>query len=70
MFKHGSNVGVVCDRYDVVDSIKACEKARRGQVVMQEIKIHNEQTPLPKQRSKFLSNPKSKAIVADFLFAL
>ena len=23
MFKHGSNVGVVCDRYDVVDSIKA-----------------------------------------------
>ena len=58
MFEYGSNVGVVFDRYDVVgDSIKACERARRGQVVMQEIKIHNDQTPLPKHRSKFLSNP-------------
>ena len=38
--------------------------------MMQEIKIHNEQTPLPKQRSKFFSNPKNKANVADFLFAL
>ena len=54
MFKCGSNVDVVCDRYDVVDSIKACERARRGHVLMQEIQIHNEQTPLPKQRNNFL----------------
>ena len=69
MFKYGSNVDVVCDRYDV-DSIKACERAQRGQVMMQEIKIHNGQTPLPNQRSKFLSNPKNKDNVADFLFSL
>ena len=28
MFKYGSNVAVVCDQYDVVDSIKTCERAR------------------------------------------
>ena len=48
MFKYGSDVDVVGDRYDVVDSIKACARARRGHVMMQEIKTHNEQTPLPK----------------------
>ena len=48
MFKYGSNVGVVCDQYDVVDSIEAYGRARRGQVVSQEIKIHNEQAALPK----------------------
>ena len=34
---------------------------------MQETKVHNEQTPPPKQRSKFLLNPKSKASVAVYL---
>ena len=38
--------------------------------MMQEIKIHNEQTPRPKQRSKFFSYLRNKADVADFLFAL
>ena len=69
MFKYGSNADVVCDRYDVVDSINACERARKVQALMQEMKIHNEQMPLPKQRSKFLSNLKNKANVGDFLFA-
>ena len=70
MFQYGSNVDVVCDQYDVVDSIKACERAQRGKIMMREIKIDNEQTPRPKQKSKFLSNPKNIANVADFLFAL
>ena len=34
---------------------------------MQETKIHNKQTPLPKQRSKFLLKPKIKANVAVYL---
>ena len=67
MFKYGD---VVCDRYDVVDSIIGRERARRGQVMMQEIKIQNEQMPLPKQWSKFLSNPRNKANPANFLFTL
>ena len=70
MFKYGASIDVVCDQYDVVDSIKGGERARRGQVMMQEIKIQNEQMPLPKQRSKFLSNPRNKANLANFLFTL
>ena len=69
MFKYGANIDVVCDQY-VVDSIKGGERAQRGQVMMQEIKIQNEQMPLPKQRSKFLSNPRNKANLANFLFTL
>ena len=45
-----SGIDVVCDRYDMSDSIKAAERARRGTVDMQEIAIHNENTPFPKQR--------------------
>ena len=30
MFKYGSNVNVVCDRYDIKDSIKGSERVRRG----------------------------------------
>ena len=32
MFKFGSHVDVVCDRYDIKDSIKGSERVRRGQV--------------------------------------
>ena len=68
MFKYGDNVDDVCDRYDVKDSIKGSEQARRGQVKMQEIKILSEHTPLPKQRSKLLSNPKNKENICNFVF--
>ena len=47
-----SRIDVVCDRYDVSDSIKAAERARRGTVDMQEIAIHNENTPLPKTKDE------------------
>ena len=68
MFKYGDNVDVVCDRYNIKDSIKGSERARRGQVRMQEIKILSEHTPLPKQRSKLLSNPKNKENICNFVF--
>ena len=68
MFKYGSNVDVVCDRYDIKDSIKGSERVRRGQVLMQEVKIFSENTPIPKQRSKLLSNPKNKQNICNFVF--
>ena len=52
MFKYGLNVDVVCDRYDIKDSIKGSESVRQGQVRMQEVKIFSECTPIPKQRIK------------------
>ena len=52
MFKYGLNVDVVCDRYDIKDSIKGSESVRQGQVRMQEVKILSECTPIPKQRIK------------------
>ena len=70
MLKQGSHIDVICDRYNVADSIKASERARRGQVMMQEIKIYSEHTPLPKQRIKFLSNPRNDENVSEFLFNL
>ena len=68
MFKYGDNVDVVCDRYDIKDSIKGSELARRGQVKVQEIKILSEHTPLSKLRSKLLSNPKNKENICNFVF--
>ena len=30
MFKYGDKVNVVCDRYDIKDSIKGSERAQKG----------------------------------------
>ena len=49
------------------ESIKSSERARRGNVQMQEIRNPTRVTPLPKQRLKMLSNPKNKANIANFL---
>ena len=68
MYTVASHIDVVCDRYDVSDSIKAAERARRETVDMQEIAIHNENTPLPKQRIKMLSNSRNKANIVEFLY--
>ena len=68
MFKYGSNVDVVCDRYDIKDSIKGSQRVRREHVRMQEVKLFSERTPIPKQRSKLLSNPKNKQNICNFVF--
>lgn len=63
-----SYTAVVGDSYQVDKSIKAGERARRGKILMQEIRNPSRDTPLPKQRIKMLSNPRNKANIADFLF--
>ena len=68
MYKYGDSVDAVCDRYYIKDSIKGSERARRVQVKMQQIKILSEYTPVPKQRSKLLSNPKNKENMCNFVF--
>ena len=68
MFKYDSNVNVVCDSYDIKDSIKGSERVRRGQVRMEQVKIFSESTPIPKQRSELLSNPKNKQNTCNFVF--
>ena len=68
MFKYGSKIDVVCDRYDIKDSIKGSERVPRGQVRMQEVKLFSESTPVPKQRSKLFSNPKNKQNIFNFVF--
>ena len=68
IFRYGSNVDVVCDRYEIKDSIKGSERVRRGQVRMQEVKMFSESIPIPKQRSKLLSNPKNKQNICNIVF--
>ena len=63
-----SYTAIVGDSYQVDQSIKAGERARRGNILMQEIRNPSCDTPLPKQRVKMLSNPKNKANIANFLF--
>ena len=68
MFKYGSNVDVVCDHYDIKDSIKGSERVRQRQVRMQEVRIFSESTQIPKQRSKLLSYPKNKQNICNIVF--
>ena len=70
VFRYGSNVDVVCDRYDVKDSIKGSERVRRGQMRMQKVKIFSESTLIPKQRSKLLSYPRTSKIPATLFLMI
>ena len=65
-FKYTAVVG---DNYKNEESIKSSERARRGNVQMQEIRNPTRVTPLPKQCLKLLSNPKNKADIANFLLS-
>ena len=66
---HSKYTAIVGDNYSNTESIKAGERARRGSVKMQEIRNPTVNTPLPKQRTKMLSNPKNKANLANFLLS-
>ena len=68
MYRVASRIDVLCDRYDMEDSIKSAERARRRMVHMQEIQIQSKNMPLPKQRIKMLSNPRNTENIADFLY--
>ena len=60
-------IAVVGDNYQNIQSIKAGERARRGLVQMQEIRNPNRETPIPRQKLKFLSNPVNKLNLANFV---
>ena len=56
------------DRYDVQDSINSMERSRRmTNDTGLEVKIHNPSTPLPRQRDKYICNPKNKIAHVNFL---
>ena len=59
---------LVGDNYQSTESIKSAERARRGLVQMQEIRNPKKETPIPKQKLKYLSNPANKLNLADFVF--
>ncbi|CAB4012975.1 Hypothetical predicted protein [Paramuricea clavata] len=61
-----SRLDLVFDQYRAM-SIKAAERQERGESLSMEIKIHNQNTPVPKQWNKFISNPKNKQNLATFL---
>ena len=61
-----TRVDLVFDQYSTM-SIKAAERQERGESLSMEIKIHNQNTPVPNQWKKFISNPKNKRNLATFL---
>ena len=61
-----TRVDLVFDQYRTI-SIKAAERQERGEILSMEIKIHNQNTPVPNQWKKFISNPKNKQNLATFL---
>ena len=63
-YKYTALVG---DNYQSSESIKSAERARRAVVQMQEIRNPRKETPLPRQKLKFLSNPANKLNLADFV---
>lgn len=62
-----------CTRVDLVfdqyrkQSIKEGERQKKGETCSLEVKIHGDSTPIPKQWQKYISNPKNKENLADFL---
>ena len=62
-----TRVDVVFDRYDKELSIKTQERLRRQTSAGLCINIHGPNTQIPKQWSKFMDAPKSKANLAAFL---
>jgi len=60
-------IDIVSDRYDKKHSIKEQTRLKRGSFSSLEIKIAGENTPIPSQWSKFLSNPVNKANLTHFL---
>ena len=69
MYRVVSRIHVVCDRYDMEDSIKSAERAGGGGggrwLTCKKYKSTN--TRLPKERINMLSNPRNKENIADFL---
>lgn len=56
------------DNYQNSETIKSAERARRGAVQMQKISNPKRETPIPRQKEKYLSNSVNKLNLADFVF--
>ena len=61
-----SRVDLVFDQYRK-QSIKEGERHKRGQTSSLEVKIYSDSMPIPKQWGKYISNPRNKENLADFL---
>ena len=62
-----NRVDIVFDRYDKQMSIKAGERVKRGSSTALEVKIAGENTPVPRQWGKYISNPTNKANLTAFI---
>ena len=60
-FNHGNLIHVVADRYEIENSIKSGERARRAVSKTLEVKIKGRETQLPSNIKKFLMNNKNKS---------
>ena len=61
-----SPVDLVFDQYRK-QSIKEGERHKRGETSSLEVKIYSDSTPILKQWGKYISNPRNKENLADFL---
>ena len=61
-----SRVDLIFDQYRK-QSIKEGERHKRGETTSLEVKIYSDSTPIPKQWGKYISNPRNKENLADFL---
>ena len=65
-FKYADIIVITPDRYDVKDSIKSFERAKRGAGHSIERIIRDEFTPLPMNFKDYLSNLKNKSRFIEF----
>ena len=61
-----TRVDLIFDQYPSV-SVKADERRKRGKSCSLEVIIHGGSARVPKQRAKYISNPKNKENLAEFL---
>ena len=66
-FNYGNLIHVVADRYEIEDSIKSGERARRAVSKTLEVKIKGRETQLPSNIKNFLMNNKNKSNLIAFL---
>ena len=63
-----------CTRVDLIFdqcgplSIKVGERKKRGEASSLEVNIHSGSTPILKQRTKLISNPRNKERLAEFVW--
>ena len=69
-FREGNTVHIVSDKYNSLNSIKAGECKRRGNIAASpEVVVHSVKQVLPRNIRKFLANPKNKDNLNNFIFS-